>query len=540
MATRLSIPRAFGLFSLVLSLFLKAGADPLLPGGKETERDGIAHGTPPATVLMISDLNGDGNFDDRDIALAEKAKRPGASSDDKINGTEYLFPMDNISHGIWSNSDAAAPAGTSVDDNAKELKISCGASGTVWFEHPGIPDTAKLTFYRSRACKPRAPGNPTDPTDPDGRIDFPFTPSPTNELPSTIYVRVEGTITAEVPGSLVLKQGSPDKYVQASMPLTIVRGLGDLHFFPAADRYIRQNNCLHFYTIKRYFCPNARYPRSEAVSVVVRREENTTMKALDAYRDTPVPLISIYQVAGLDNAAYPTSGFPGADEIINGCLSDNPVKDIPTSASGTAKEPWRIHTKFKGSFVSNYSLSPASEAITDPSSNQLEGPHGRYIAMIPPHSFTFGSGIVPSTNGTSIYQEAVGGFGSFSPSAPTYKIDYTTNLLGVAKVDSTHRALFTVTYNDPMDGDASQTIVDDAISSQCIRLPGYPDEISMFWSDGGDALALALADPVKASSTTPPRLQVRVAGHCHFDDYNEDRLDVYLIFNSTKPDPGRH
>jgi len=525
---------------LFFLLLLKAGAAPLLPEEPKAKRDGIANGTPTAAVQMISDINGDGNFDDKDVALAEKAKRPGASYDDKINGTEYLFPMDDISHGIWSNSDANAPAGTVVDDNAKELHITCETSGAVWFDHPGIPDTAKLNFYRSRACKPKAPGNPADPTDPDGRIDFPFTPSPANKLPSTIYVRMEGTTTAEVSGSLVLKQGSADHYAQASIPLTIVGGFGDLHFFPAADRYIRQNNCLHYYTIKKYFCQEARPSRTEPVHVVVRREENTTMQALDAYRNMPAPLISIYQVAGLDNAAYPTSGFPDADEIINGCLSDSPMKDISTSASGTVNGPWHMHTKFVGNLVSNYSLNPASESIAGSLGNQLEGANGRYIAMVPPHSFTFGSGVVPATtSGTSIYQEAMGGLGSLKPSSSTYKDDYATNLVGLAKVDSTHHALFTVSYNDANDGHATPTIVADAISSQCVPLAGHPDEISLFWSDGSAALALALADPVKSSSATPPALRVKVASFCHSNSYNADRLDAYLIFRSTKPDPGR-
>jgi len=533
--------RIFGLFVLFFLLPLKAWTDPFLPKEQKVNPDGISNGTPTATLQMIFDLNGDGNFDEKDIELAEKAKRPGANNDDKINGTEYLFPMDYISHGAWSNSDATAPSGTTIDDNAKELHITCGTSGTVWFDHPGIPDTAKLTFYRSRACRPRDAGNPTNPADPDGRIDFPFTQSSISKLPLAIYVRVEGTITAEVSGFLDMKQGTKANYDQVSMPLTIVRGFGDLHFFPAADRYIRQNNCLHYYAIKKYFCTDTKPPKSESVSVVVRREENTTMKALDAYRNTPAPLVSIFQVAGLDNTAYPTSGFPDSDEILNGCLGGDPLEDIAASASGTANGPWHMHSKFIGNLVSNYTLNSASESITGSSGIQLEGVDGRYIAMIPPHSFTYGSGIVPTTtSGSSIYQEAIGGFGSLNPSLSTYKTAYATNLIGLAKVDSSHRALFTVTYNDASGGDATPTIVDDAISSQCIPLAGHPEEISMFWSDGSDALAMALADPVQPSSATPPALRVKVASRCHYDYYNEDRLDVYLIFRSTKPDPSRH
>jgi hypothetical protein len=523
--------KASWLFVLAFSLSSKAPADGLSQEERTTSDAALT-----GPMQLVSDLNGDGKLDDKDVELAEKAKGPGLNddSDDRIKGTEYLFPTDNLSHGIWSVNDldpiTHQPRGT-IDDNAKALKITCKAPGLIWFDYPNDSAGSSFTvsnlgFYLDSACKNKLP--------------LPYTLTSNG---TTIYVRAETIPLAEVHGSLILQTG-PDKAhpssARASMLLDIVKGFGDHHFFPAADRYIRQNNCLHYYACKYYMPVPGTFTKSEKIHLVVRREENTTMQALDAYRTTPTPLVSIFQVAGQDNAAYPTSGYPNADEIINGVLCGS-TKTVATSASGTVNGPWSMYSQCLGYIISNYNLSPAS--LTNVPGMFLSGPEGRYIAMIPPHSFTYGMGIVPTKNGTSVYKEAMGGFGSLSPKSRTYASDYATNLLGVAKVDSTHRALFTVTYDDAHAGHVTPAIVADAASSKCIPLEGpgsAPDEISLFWGDGDISIAMALTDPIAPTSTTPPRLHVMVASARHDDRYRTDRLNPYLIFNSTKPDPHRN
>ncbi|MEI9966934.1 MAG: hypothetical protein WDN67_04920 [Candidatus Moraniibacteriota bacterium] len=155
------------------------------------------HGIMLIPMQLISDVNGDGKFDDKDTSLMAKALSPSATddSDEKKDGTEYLFHDDHISHGVWSNSDPQAPPGTSIDDNAKQLLISCGINfGNLWFEHPAITN---LSFYPTRACTAGT------------QISFPITPSALMSLLSpyggvngnqmTLYVRVEGNLPTTNP-----------------------------------------------------------------------------------------------------------------------------------------------------------------------------------------------------------------------------------------------------------------------------------------------------------------------------------------------------
>jgi hypothetical protein len=314
-----------------------------------------------------------------------------------------------------------------------------------------------------------------------------------------------------------MKLGSADKsqtFCQVSMPLDIVTGFGDVHFFQAANRYILQNNSLHYFGTKTYTSGGA----SESIDIVVRREDNSTMQAVDTYWSSP-KLYGIDQVVGQ---------YPSVDQIINGNLCSNKMP-VYTTAGGTTTFALYLTSTCLGNLISGGALN--TNVSTTAPSGPLAGPAGLYIAMSSPHHFTFARGIVPTT---SSYQEALGGLLTTTAINP----GYVTTMIGVAPVDSSHRILFTLTYNNTSDGDVSSDMVSDAAASGCPPLSGgLPGEIMLFWNDGSSSIALALKDP---SSTT----QVLVKGLKHV--YPPSTLDLalgfycintYLIFNSTKPRP---
>jgi hypothetical protein len=310
------------------------------------------------------------------------------------------------------------------------------------------------------------------------------------------------------------------------MPLDMVPGFGAAHFFQAANRYIMQNNSLHYFRTKNYLSTTilgSMLGSTEPIDIVVRREDSTTIQAVDTYRSTP-KLYGIKQVVGQ---------YPKADQIINGNLCSNKMP-IYTTADGTTTYPFYMTSQCLGNLISGGALNTYVSTSNSADTYGIEGPTGRYIAMNSPNHFTFARGIVPATSG---YQEALGGLYNTTSTQPHYD----TSMIGEAPVDSQHKVLFTLTYQNPSDGDVSSNMVSDAAASGCPPLPpsvgGISGEITLFWNDGGTSIALALKDP---SFTSPP--QVLVAGLKHtlpggiltIKGYSYC-INTYLIFNSTKP-----
>jgi hypothetical protein len=466
-------------------------------------------------MQLVSDLNGDGTTDDKDMGLESAALNSTASPEDdaKKDGTEYLFPDDTISHGIWSKTDSNAPSGTTDDDNAKELKITCGANfGSVWFDYPSIPGGATLAFYKTRACLTA------------DKITFPLALSAANPMPTKLYVRVEGTATSETVGNLDMKLGKADKsqtFCKVSMPLDIVTQFGDAHFFQAANRYILQNNCLHYFGVKTY--------GSVPIDIVVRSEDYSTMQAVDAYWNSATGAVRSPPLYGIQRVQ---PAYPNVDQIINGNFCGTRVGTLFYDA---------IDTTCLGNLITGGALDTNVSTSSTAPGAYLEGTDARYLAMSSSHQFTFGTGIVPTTSG---YQEAMGGLGPTGSSDPHYfPTPYNMNMIGEAPVDSKHKVLFTLSYQatSRSGGTVSASMVSDATSSGCPPMPGGGSgEPTLVWTDGSSSIALALKSPPDTSAAgTSGVAGIPTYGTKHtlptpLDGYY---IATYLIFDSTKPRP---
>jgi hypothetical protein len=317
------------------------------------------------------------------------------------------------------------------------------------------------------------------------------------------------------------------------MPLDIVTAFGDAHFFQAANRYILQNNCLHYFTVKNY------NSGSVPINIVVRSEDYSTMQAVDAYWNSATQTVRSSILYGLQEVqpAYPT-----VDQIINGNFSGSTWTGVLFID--------RIATTCEGNLITGGALdAKVSTSSTSPSA-YLEGTDARYLAMSSPHQFTFGKGIVPTASG---YQEALGGLGPTGSSDPHYfPSDYNMNLIGEAPVDSKHKVLFTLSYQSISRnagfGAVSANMISDATNSGCPQLPGGASgEPTLVWTDGSSSIALALKNPPDTSEAgTSVVAGMPVLGTKHTsstilgiprnptDGYY---ITTYLIFDSTKPRP---
>ena len=191
----------------------------------------------PVRVELLSDLNNDGVIDDRDAEVKAAGLRKDATNMDRVHATEYLFVNDTLSNGAWDveDQDPNRPSGALDDDDTEKLSTACNAtSGAVWFDFEGA-DVGKLGFYTTPAC--------------NSEVTFPFVVSAETPFPATLCVRTKGAWESEVDGILTMYSGSADKkqiFAKDSLPLTIVRGLGDPSFHRAAVNYIREKNTLYY------------------------------------------------------------------------------------------------------------------------------------------------------------------------------------------------------------------------------------------------------------------------------------------------------
>jgi len=239
-------------------------------------------------IDVISDVNHDGDVDYLDEWLRDAALEPGAPAPVVENGTQYLLANDPMSNGKWDVEDITgnwayaypqyssmkpAPVGVG-DDDAKLIKITINGlkSGVAWFEHPSIN---QLEFFNAKRCAPSDKINIT--------ANSPFDLS--SGLPRNLYVRLKSEFDSDtVAGSLTLLVGSDTANVwgRASMPLTLVKGLGGAKFFEAARAYILENNTKCF--VSDYLLPNKSNPQSR-FRLCIMREEATELAPIDAYAD---------------------------------------------------------------------------------------------------------------------------------------------------------------------------------------------------------------------------------------------------------------
>jgi hypothetical protein len=234
-------------------------------------------------VDLVSDLNNDGQITAADNPLRDAAMAGGATDEIKDKGTEFIFHNDTLSNGIWDkeDTDPAKPATEKDDDDAEEIRVKVGITeGEVWLEHPAI---AKLSFYKTRECKPADKVN-LSPTSK-------FTVSASNPFPDKLFMQadVDGALTyppanPQFEGDLVLKikVGTNGQEIEAvKMKLTVAKQLGAKKFFHAARDYILENNT-------ELFVQNWGYPVANPtvfMRMCVMREEATKMSPYESYWD---------------------------------------------------------------------------------------------------------------------------------------------------------------------------------------------------------------------------------------------------------------
>ncbi len=241
---------------------------------------------PIPAIEILSDLNNDGLIDSLDEGLR--------TSSDPEKSTEYLFVNDDISNGIHGDrDDPIAPQGAANDDDVEELKIKCDLrSGFAWFEYPAL---VKLQFYEDKACKKE--------------VIFPWNLSE-NKIPERVFIRANESMTMEIEGDLVFKAGKSDKSkidAECKLKLTIVKQVGDKHFFQAAKDSIQEQNLS---TLRNRFYPDAR--KNNFMEVVVFQEDRTTFTALDVNSAVSSRPETIHKVAAT---------YPEYDVIMNGTLA---------------------------------------------------------------------------------------------------------------------------------------------------------------------------------------------------------------------------
>ena len=459
-------------------LLIEARSAPKQPLVVSIEKDGTTVAEVTLHLMsfdMLCDLNNDGVIDGADAALRNAANSYGASDQEKVLGMEYLFVNDAMSNGLSDVGDPQKPMGTTEDDDLQELKVSASATaGCVWFEHPAIEN---LEFYKSKTCIPA------------DKLVFPWRLSAGHQLPERIFVRAKSDITAQVNGNLIFKYGPENQsqtIAQASIALTLVKGIGNQAYFAGCNDYILENNTKFYVSQKTY--------NGETMRNVVMRQASTRMTALDTkFRGTPRYGITEVVSANL-----------GQTVIVNGSFADDWEGTIVREA-----------TKHLGRLISGGVFDAAISMDSSQSSKDLAGPLAYYIAQRPSGEFVFAHGEVPLNAG---FSEALGGINHVFTGDTEIEA---TSMYGHATVNG-EKLLFVVTT----DLVASQTEAGSgAVGSHDDAIQGS-GATEMYVLDGASSVCLAYQN-----SNGVLQLKYKGTKHSGMPYY----IHTYLMFNCSTP-----
>ncbi|HRU01666.1 MAG TPA: hypothetical protein P5239_08195, partial [Victivallales bacterium] len=466
-------------------------------------------------VDLLSDLNDDGTIDDKDRKL---------KSEDGTGVSEYLFADDNISNGDWDKGDSLAPSGYKNDDDVEPLVLCYDGLKNlaqkvrgiyIWIEHPGI-ELVKL--YKTSECK-----------DSD-LVEFPWDVAKKGLPPEKLFLLASKNVSTQIDGNLIIYIGDArkKKYASDIIALSIVKSIGDTHFFQACRDYIMERNTKYWMGEKRFFTEKESL---KVYRMLVMREESTKMQALETYwRDK--------KLWGIDQVV---AEYPKATVVINA----NFCFDVDPNAAGR----WKNLTKYcHGRLISGGMISKASSDNDDQKklgplypgdspdglrdnkpfniTNPLRGAwyageEAKYIAQAD-GKFVIAKGRVPLNKK---YSEAMGGFHTNYKQNPEQMIG-----IGLA---GKHRMIFTATS---INGSGSKTIATFAKESGVPQLPGEPGAIMLIVGDAGTSVALSvnypdektrIVDKVDKHTLTSPYIpSLRRGAYC---------INTYMLFTSTKP-----
>ncbi len=462
-------------------------------------------------VEVISDLNNDGQITAADNPLRDAAMASGPTDEIKDKGTEFIFQNDTLSNGIWDkeDTDPARPATEKDDDDAEEITIKTGITeGEVWLDHPAI---AKLSFYKTRECKPADKVN-LSPTSK-------FTVSASNPFPDKLFMRadVDGAPTypeadPQFAGDLVLKikVGTNGQEIEAvKMKLTVVKQLGAKKYFHAARDYMFENNsklCVRKESIGTVADPC--YKR-----IVSMLQEKTEMKAVDSFHRTP-------KMFGIDAV---TAGFSTYDVAVNGnfCYaSDGRIYDRTRPSVNAMTD--KCHGRLITGGVAQASSSTGGSSIYESSAADFIGWNSTSGIQIQ-------TGVVPVSPAT--YTEALGGFGSNLLDEGGWQPWFGIANAGAKKV------FFSATpYTVDGSGAGGRVELRKRLKdSGCTALPGgQPGEIQCIYGDGGSSLGLAYR-----VASSPFMTKLKGSKHTYSTGFvpqaGDYFINTYLLFKSSNP-----
>lgn len=342
-----------------------------------------------------------------------------------MRATEYLFSNDQLSNGV---ADIEQDSSAESDDDAKEIKVKMSyTSGRINFSTSG-----GLSYYTNKRCFV------------EDKLEIPWKIDDKGPFPDTIYVRAEG-VNEQTDSSITMtymgKSPSGDPlFDSAKIPLTVVKGPGDLDFFNACRDYILENNA-RFYTTR---CNLG----GAVLRIVVMLQSKTTFKAVDGFYKTP-------KVVTMDEVA---DNFTDYSVATNGLFEDN----------GRFGQGPPI---YQGRLI--------SEGSYDPTHCVDRGPQYYYFAQTPQGAFTFAQGEVPLDKN---YGEAMGG----ADISTNFKYAITTAGEAVAGGDKIiFTAVTEVTKLSAAPGGGSEFLA--AITASHAS--------SLYFYDGHSSCAMAHADP---------------------------------------------
>jgi hypothetical protein len=469
-------------------------------------------------VELISDLNNDGqiNAADNQARDASYGPLPPLTQEIVDRGTEFMFPNNQRSNGMWDveDSDPDKPA-EADDDDAQPIVVDIGSLPKltkVWLEHPA---STGLKYYRDRKCTQEIPLSSSQPHVVGGSVAWP------ND--NKLFLRVEDTLdfpdaaNPQLNGDLVLKikVGTNGREIEAQkMRLLIVKTLGAQKYFHAARDYILENNTKYFRDRKEYI--------ATAYTIVAMREESTMMFGLDTYHHTAYKP----RLKGIDavKANY------DADVIINGnqCFKNDglAMSSLPYPGGMTDRCDGRL-------CIGGLILRPPSD---DTHSPDLGGADARYVGVtegepsiingqiIQPKVFTFSTGQVPEGAPTTPNQ----GMGGLTAKYDREELQVKENqLIARSRVTENGKGIiFTATNPAGVAGNPILLAADAHNSGVQPLAGGAPGAWELLFLDGSSSVGLVLANPDGVQKTL-------IKGDKHIGVHYY--VNTYLLFECEKP-----
>ncbi len=468
-------------------------------------------------------MNNDGKAGEgNDSSLKTAALQSGASDEAKEKGTEYLFVNDQLSNGLWDkeDSDSTKPASENKDDDLTELKTICAATfGGIWFEFEG-GDIAKLEFWKNKECTEE--------------VTFPFALSESNKLPEKLYVRTKGDWTEEVEGKLIMKFGKADKsetWADDKLLFTVVKHLGDKHYFQAADDYIGENNTR--------FCVREKAYGSAKFRIVSMRNDKTKMYPIDAARRPGGA-----QLKGIDAVV---AQYSDISVVVNGnqCFFADDRNAYLAGLNGEMTD--KCHGRIVRFGQLDVAVSSDNyDTTTSPAGSELAAPEpipgmsptdpnsrgGNYVAQYDAQKkFVLAAGQVPLGSGAP--DQPAGNpdaaMGGLSANAARRQTGGEVQSIGIAPITSDGKEMLFVASQSAGGGHGGD-LAADAKKSRVKDLPGgRTGEMQLLFLDGSTSVALAHMNGADTLKTV-----IKGAKHTGSPYYY---VNTYLLFRCEKPRP---